>query len=53
MGFDLSGLSYLRSYVEKKCLELHSHPEKKSIFFVKKVNMNQKETNKTILYCIE
>jgi len=53
MGFDLSGLSYLRSYVEKKCLELHSHPEKKINFFRKKINMNQKETNKTILYCIE
>ena len=52
MGFDLSGLSYLRSYVEKKCLELHSHTEKKIDFFRKKKD-ESKRNKQTILYCIE
>jgi len=47
-GFDISGLSYLRSYVEKKIVELHSHPENKNLR--KKEAKRNKTHNYIILY---
>ena len=36
--------------LKKKCLELHSHTEKKLIFFVKKRWIKKKQTNYIVLY---